>query len=63
MLGIMTLSFLVHQRNLWGINFKDYDLFFVPNVQIEILAKTIFNSDLYNIYIYIYIKKAIDYIY
>ena len=59
MLGIMTLSFLVHQLNLWGINFKDYDLFFVPNVQIEILAKTIFDSGLY-IYIYIYIKKVID---
>ena len=53
MLGIMTLSFLVQQRNLWGINFKDYDLFFVPIVQIEIQAKTIFNSGLY-IYIYIY---------
>ena len=25
MLGIMTLSFLVQQCNLWGINFKDYD--------------------------------------
>ena len=55
MLGIMALSFLVQQRNLWGINFKDYNLFFVPNVQNEILAKTIFNSGLYNIYIYIYI--------
>ena len=55
MLGIMSLSFLVQQRNLWGINFKDYDLFFVPNVQIKILAKKIFDSSLYILYIYIYI--------
>ena len=36
-----------------------YDLFFVPNVQIEILAKTIFDVRfiLYFIYIYIYRKK------
>ena len=53
----MILSFLVQQRNLWGINFKDYDIFFIPNVQIEILAKTIFDSGLY---IYIYKKKVID---
>ena len=53
----MILSFLVQQRNLWGINFKDYDIFFIPNVQIKILAKTIFDSGLY---IYIYKKKVID---
>ena len=59
MLGIMTLSFLVQQCNLWGINFKDYD--FLCSQRTEAF------DDRFIIYIYmsvyIYIYKVIDYIY
>ena len=61
MLGIMTLSFLVQQCNLWGINFKDYD--FLCSQRTKAFDHRFIIYIYIYIYIYLYIKKAIDYIY
>ena len=47
MLGIMILSFLVQQCNLWGINFKDY--YFLCSQRTKAF------DDRFILYIYIYI--------
>ena len=62
MLGIITLSFLVQQCNIWGIYFKDYDFICSQPTKAFDDRFIIYIYMSVYIYIYIYIKLLIIYI-